>query len=114
MNALSITPLSFKGHMVVTSYQNGTANYDNIQTTKRADANLRKLAFEILQDDNCYMPVVVSKEDADRFYSLLSKVTGQNFKNISNEKVLFMDGNKIVFGDRNARMLGGENISLYV
>lgn len=106
----SVSPVSFQGNIVVTTWKRGEYVYKNFPTTEAQDRLIQTVARDMAAPEEV---VTLSKRNAKFFHSLLEYITGAKIKNVKNEKALFHNGkDQVEFADHNARLVGGVKVEL--
>ena len=113
MHIFKCNPINFEGHMIIKSYKNGDVHTKHLITNSRQDYKLKELAKNIVGKPDYYMASKISGEDADKMYNLLRTITKLDLKNKPNQKALFYDETRIVFGDTQTRLVDGETFHIY-
>jgi len=104
-------PISFQGKVIVTTFNRLEREMQTFNTNKVIDAKIRQFVEDLSEKRS---RTILEKTEAGKLHELFEQAIGRNIRKVRAEKVLYNGGDNIIFADRDAKLLDGVHVDMYL
>ena len=101
--------VSFQGNISVTTWNNAVSSVKKYSTSEAQDRLIKHVVKDLGEKGEMHP---LSKKNSDFLYQLIEKFIGKKIPNNQTEKIFFMDGDKVIFSDKNPALFDGTRVEV--